>query len=279
MPSLRPNHFLESLKLAAISAFGLMEMFYFSLVRPKFWWLRLRGRDDEVERIVYRIAQGWSEDSIRRIGCTVEMEGREHIPASGPLLVMCNHQSLYDIPILIAHLGRLAGFVAKQELFRLPGFSYWMRQIHSFSLDRANPAAAAKLFQQVSRWMKETGSVIVLFPEGTRTRDTGGRIGPFRKGSVRLATLQDIPILPISIDGTRFFSQPEQLYRTRGGGRLVRIRIAPLVTHHVRSARERRDLVERVRHTIVANYEDIRVSWPAQPAESSPLPAARAAKT
>ncbi len=279
MPSPKPTHLLQKAKLGALTVFGLLEMIYYAGLWPRFWWMRRRGRGAEVDAIVFRITEAWAARTLRRLGCVVELEGERHVPLQGALLVMCNHQSLFDIPVLMASLGRQAGFVAKRELFRLPGFSFWMRQVHSFSLDRASPRAAARLFDEAGRLMKETGTAIILFPEGTRSRDPGGRIGPFREGAVRLASEHDIPILPVSLDGTRYFRQPEHMHRTRKGGRVVRVRIAPPVMPRARNSPERRKLVERIRDTIVANHAAIRVEWPVRPPATRTVPRAGAAES
>lgn len=257
---------LEFFKLSLLIFFFLLGILYHSTIRVRFWWYRRSGRDAEVEATVNRMVQEWAERVISRIGCRVEIEGRENIPATGPVVIMTNHQSMYDILILLCKIREATGFVTKRELFRLPGFSFWMRQIHCVSLDRSDPRSALALYDQLGRWMEERGAGFVIFPEGTRTRDPDGAMGPFREGSLRLATARGLPILPISIDGTRFLSMREPIYDTRHGGRLVRIKIAPLVQAKARSGRERRALMTKIHEIIRTNLETIKVRWPAPPA-------------
>jgi len=164
---------------------------------------------------------------------------------------------------LMAFMGRMVGFVAKKELFRIPGFSWWMVQLGSLSLDRSDPRSAGKLYTDAALKMREAGSALVLFPEGTRTRDPGGEMGTFKDGALRLPAAAEIPILPVSIDGTRFFSQPEMMRLTRNGGRVVRMRIGkPVIPRSDANARERKEFMAALRETIVGNYEAIRVDWP-----------------
>ena len=262
------TNFFEAFGLASYFGFGLLEMVLYTCMAPRFWWLRRRGRAAEADAIAHKITQAWAARILHRFGCVVEARGQEHIPAEGPFMVMCNHQSLFDIPVIMTSTGRMVGFVAKRELFRLPGFGFWMRQIHSVSLDRANAAAAARLYREVSGWLKRSNAGLVMFPEGTRTRDPDARIGPFREGSIRLATLEDIPILPVSTDGSRFLGKCREPSHARRGKKLVRIKFAPLVRHSVRSTRERRELLESIRATIVANFEILRSGRPAE--EKSP---------
>ena len=107
--------------------FWLAEMVYRSKVWFRFFWYRLRGREGENRQVVGRIVPPWARRILKTAGCEVELEGAEHIPREGPLLLMVNHQSMYDVPVLLGHLGRVMGFVTKKELFSIPAFSFWMR--------------------------------------------------------------------------------------------------------------------------------------------------------
>ena len=254
---------VQRLRLWLIWVIWTSEMFYYSLVRFRFFWLGLRGREEEINAIKTRLVAKWMGKIIGRLHCRIEVEGREHVPQTGPLVVMSNHQSMYDIPLLMAQMGRMVGFVAKKELFHIPGFSYWMREIGSVNLDRSNPRAASRMFKEVAAQMKEKGSALVLFPEGTRSRHPEGELSPFKDGSLRLPQQGGIPILPVSIDGTRFFSKPEAVMATARGGRVVRIRIAPvMVPDPEANARERKEFMARLRETIEGNFQKIRVHWP-----------------
>jgi len=238
-------------------------MFYYSLIRFRFFWLLFWGRKEEIHDIKARLVTRWTGRIIARMNCRIEVDGREHIPHNGPLVIMSNHQSMYDIPLLMAQMGRIVGFVAKKELFRIPGFSYWMREIGSVNLDRSDARAASRMFKEVAEQMRIHGSALVLFPEGTRTRHPEGEMGPFKEGSLRLAQQGGIPILPVSIDGTRLFSKAEAMVATRNGGRVVRIRIAPpMIPSPEANARERKEFMARLRETIEGNFQAIRVRWP-----------------
>ena len=232
-----------------------------SLIAPKFWWYRRQGRHEEIARITEHIIRDWSHSLFASLGCRVEVEGAELVPRQGPLVVMCNHQSLYDIPLLMGYLGRPAGFVAKQELFRIPALSFWMRTIGSVSLDRKDPLAGRDLFNRLGKQIHQEGYCYVVFPEGTRSRDPQGRIGPFRQGAVRLATEHDIPILPLSIDGTRLLNRVEDMRSSRRGERVIRIHVAPPIAPVGDSSLARKQLMATVREIIVSNWERIRVEW------------------
>ena len=264
MPPLNLIYTLHYLKLRALDIISMLEFIYYATYSIRFWWHIRHGNPKLVDETVQRVAGDWAARMMRRYGCVMRIEGLENVPGQGAVIVMVNHQSQYDIPILMANLGRLLGFIAKKELFQIPGLSYWMRRLNCISIDRSDRAGAAKLFATLSRHIKDTQSGIIVFPEGTRNRNPEGDIQSFKEGSLRLATLENIPILPVSIDGSRHFARSELLYRTRNGGRLVRMKIAPLVNSRVGSSLERRALMARVRETIESNFNAIRVDWPAE---------------
>jgi 1-acyl-sn-glycerol-3-phosphate acyltransferase len=239
-------------------------------------WRQRHGDSAAAEAAIFRRSRRWAQSLFRRMHVQVEVEGLEHVPAAGPLVVMTNHQSMWDIPLLMGYLGRTVGFVAKRELFRLPAFAFWMRLIHSVPLDRSDPRAGARMMDSLAADMKQHGYAMVVFPEGTRSRHPDGELGPFRRGSLRLATTNDLPILPVSIEGTRFLSDMQALARTRRGGRVVRLKVAPPVLVSHQSSLQAKAFAEELRATIENNRNTIRLTWPAQ-ARTEPDPDAPAA--
>lgn len=241
-------------------------------------WRRRHGDRAAAEAAIYRRSRRWAQALFRRMHVQVEVEGLAHVPQEGPLVVMTNHQSMWDIPLLMGYLGRMVGFVAKRELFRLPAFAFWMRLIHSVPLDRADPRAGARMMDALAADMKQHGYAVVVFPEGTRSRHPDGELGPFRRGSLRLATTNDLPILPVSIEGTRFLTDMPALARTRRGGRVVRLKVSPPVRVSHQSSLQAKAFAEELRATIEGNRDAIRLSWPAT-AGTSPAPDAPARAT
>ena len=229
---------------------------------PLLWLGRRLGRGAAVDVLLERIVRGWGRRSLMYLQCRVEVEGLEHLPRTGPLILMSNHQSLMDIPVCLGFLGRTVGFVAKRELFRIPALSLWMRQIHCASMDRSDVRSGGELLHGMSRAVREGGYCLLIFPEGTGTRHPGGELGPFRRGALRLAAAEGIPVVPISLDGTRFLVKLKALSRIPKERRLVRVRVAPLVSVPKNlSAPEAKRLMESLRTTIVSNWQAIRIDW------------------
>jgi 1-acyl-sn-glycerol-3-phosphate acyltransferase len=176
---------------------------------------------------------------------------------------MPNHQSLYDIPLLMGWLGRPVGFVFKRELLRFPGLRYWMLKIHSHAVDRGEHREAAEQYDRWGEDLAATRRALVLFPEGTRTRDPAGALGAFRRGALRLAGPRRIRILPVVIDGTRFLVRPRALALTPPERRVVRMRILPPRETQPLSPPEAKQFMEDLRDTMVAEQRAIRVNWTA----------------
>ncbi|MDH5753313.1 MAG: 1-acyl-sn-glycerol-3-phosphate acyltransferase [Deltaproteobacteria bacterium] len=240
----------------------LISLSFYSMIRLKFLVRRLLGRKDTSAHDVQALATKWSRAIFRNFRCQVQIEGAEHIPTEGPVVVMANHQSRYDIPLLVGHLGRLLGFVAKRELFRVPGLAYWTRAQGGIPLDRSNARAGIKAFDELGRNLKASSQAFVIFPEGTRTRLPHGEIQVFKQGALRLPESQGLPILPVSLDGTRYLEDARTAVDVPVEKRIIRVRIAPLVqVPRKMSANERRKMMDDLRETIVSNHSDIAVNW------------------
>jgi 1-acyl-sn-glycerol-3-phosphate acyltransferase len=144
--------------------------------------------------------EDWSRSVIRFARIELTVVGREHIPENEALVVMSNHQSHYDIPVLYQSLGLRLRMVAKTELFRVPLWGAAMRRVGMIEVDRSNPPAARRSLEN-ARDALRSGTSIWIAPEGTRSRS--GLLGEFKKGGFHLAQDVGARILPVTIDGTR----------------------------------------------------------------------------
>jgi 1-acyl-sn-glycerol-3-phosphate acyltransferase len=116
-----------------------------------------------------------------------------------PYVVVCNHQSMADIP-LISNLPWEMKWMAKEELFKIPVVGWMMRLSSDISVDRKNPRSGALALIKAQRVLEQKCSVMI-FPEGTRTLD--GRVRQFTDGAFHLAIKAKVPILPLVIEGSR----------------------------------------------------------------------------
>lgn len=164
----------------------------------KLSWLKKHSSDKEVEDYIFESVSEWARFTTNNFGIKVNLYGLNNLPESNCLIV-ANHQSDFDIPVLLSYIPKPIGFVAKKQLANIPVISYWMRAIKCVFLDRENVRASIKAINEAVDNLKG-GYSMVIFPEGTRSRSR--ELGEFKKGSLKLALKSKVPIVPITIDGT-----------------------------------------------------------------------------
>lgn len=136
----------------------------------------------------------------------VEIRGKTKLPREGAFVLAPNHYSELD-PVLVAvavwRLGRAPRFMAKESLFRVPVVGWILRKAGMVPVARATSAAAAKQTMEQSRDLVERGRGVIVYPEGTLTRDP--EMWPMRgkSGAVRLALAGGIPLIPMAQWGTQ----------------------------------------------------------------------------
>ena len=136
-------------------------------------------------RALYKFYFGW------------QVYNPERVPSSGPVILASNHASLIDPPLVGAGLHRDINYLARESLFRFPGVGALLRSWNSVPVDR-DGGGAAGLKAILNRLLD--GGAIILFPEGTRTRD--GRLQPARSGIGLTVIKSDAPVVPVRVFGT-----------------------------------------------------------------------------
>lgn len=137
---------------------------------------------------------------MEEFGCNLHIQGEENIPDEGPVVIISNHQSYTDIPVLMAVFRKFQfGFIAKQYLARAPLLGSWMPRIRSVFIENDNPRAALDAIYRGVEYINK-GFSMAIFPEGTRSK--GSEVGTFMRGALKLATKPGVPIIPVSINGT-----------------------------------------------------------------------------
>lgn len=131
-----------------------------------------------------------------------QVKGRENVPSHGPLLVVANHLSLADVPLLGVSFDRRLVFMAKVNLFRYPLISYLVRLFGSIPVHRGKPDREA--LRRAVRLLAD-GQALAMFPEGTRGRT--GQLHRAFPGSALIASHSGATILPVGISGTERISR------------------------------------------------------------------------
>lgn len=165
-----------------------------------------------------RVMGWWGRAFLRLGGWTFRVEGMENLPPGGAVLV-ANHQSIVDIPMLLAAFPRPVRFLAKRELGEIPLFGKAMAAAGNLFIDRDDPRDAVRMLRDVGARLRE-GQLVVVFPEGTRSM--GGSIGEFRPGAFYLAQKSGAPVVPVYIDGG-YRAIPKGSIRVRPADLLVRV--------------------------------------------------------
>ena len=153
---------------------------------------------EERDCIIHKVPQKWSRTIMKISGSQVKITGQELIP-EGPVVIVCNHEGDFDIPVLLASINKPFGFISKIEVKKAPIISSWMEVMNCVFIDRSNRRSAINSLKNAAELLKQ-GHSLLIFPEGTRSR--GGQVAPFKVGGFRLAQDAGVPIVPISIKGT-----------------------------------------------------------------------------
>ncbi len=191
----------------------------------------------------------WGRSILAACGIRVDVEGLERLDPHQGYVLISNHLSNFDVFSIIS-LPINVHFVAKKELLRVPVFGRALTLSNHIMIDRAKPEEAiAEINRRVAARLGE-GFGVLFFAEGTRSAD--GQVKAFKKGGVSLALQTGLPIVPLSISGTRKFL-PRKAAIIRPCGRVRIVLGAPIVTAGV-SLDRRDELNEAVRKIIVANY-------------------------
>ena len=151
------------------------------------------------KKAIHWIEQRWGRLLLFVGGVKTEIQGMEKIDPLRSYIIMANHQSYFDI-FLLLFLPVLIRWMAKKELFNIPIFGRILRWIGAIEVDRENKSKAYLSIKQAVDKIRN-GSTVLIFPEGTRSTD--GKLLPFNKGGFSLAILSGAPILPITIKGSR----------------------------------------------------------------------------
>ncbi|MBL8898607.1 MAG: 1-acyl-sn-glycerol-3-phosphate acyltransferase [Planctomycetes bacterium] len=209
-------------------------------------------------RWLKRLQRWWGRWILFGAGVRIApLEGAEHLLPGQRQLFVANHQSLLDIPVLFAALPVPVVMAAKKELFRIPLFGWMMYAARFPKIDRANPDAAKQALQRSAERLRGTGVSVVLFPEGTRSRD--GSVAAFKKGAFFVARDLGIPLVPVALAGTGAALRKGSL-RVRAS--CVRLRFQPALDPRGRAEEERDAVMEEARARVLAALAELEAARP-----------------
>lgn len=205
-------------------------------------WL---GRVDA--RVCDQRLDRWSRGLLRVAKVNVLTVGREHIQPGESYVVMSNHQSHFDIPVIFQALGIPMRMVAKRELFRIPVMGPAMRYSGFIEVDRERRARAARSLVAARERLAQDRTSVWIAPEGTRS--TTGELGKFKRGGFNLAIDARLRILPVIVDGSLGIHRAgdRQVHKHQTVG----VKIRPPIDAAAYGRARASELVEAVRATIL----------------------------
>ncbi|MDM8534696.1 lysophospholipid acyltransferase family protein [Clostridiaceae bacterium HSG29] len=161
--------------------------------------LKKDNKDDELEIYLNKISKKWSNNLLKLAGIKVKIIGMENIPENENVLFVSNHQSNFDIPILLGSLNRRVAFIAKEEIKKMPFIGGWMEIQNCVFIKRDDPRQSVRAINKGAKFIGN-GQAMVIFPEGTRSAD--GSLNEFKAGSFKLPVKSKAKIVPITINGS-----------------------------------------------------------------------------
>lgn len=219
-----------------------------------------RGRVDP--RVCDRRLDRWSKGLLRAARVQIRATGREHISAGESYVVMSNHQSHFDIPVVFQALQIPVRMVAKRELFGIPVMGPAMRYAGFVEVDRSRHAKALRSLDSARARLARDQTSVWIAPEGTRSVD--GNLAKFKRGGFNLAMDAGLRILPVAIDGSL------RVHRSGDGrvhkGQTVCVVIQPPVDVPSFTRDRTEALIQLVRASILSGLEQARLLTSAQDA-------------
>ena len=149
--------------------------------------------------VVFRLGRLWARAHLKVMGIAPVYSGLEHAAGTAPRIFLANHLSTLDIWVLAPVLPVTTRFVSKRTIFWIPVLGQAMSVAGFIPIDRQDRTSAIRSLGRATETIRH-GASVILFPEGTRSRD--GRLSRFKRGSFHLALEAGVPIVPVAISGT-----------------------------------------------------------------------------
>ncbi len=181
----------------------LIRVFVFLILNEKKYWkvkaLTKENKIAEKDALLEKTAKSFADVVLSAARLELVVEGAENLPPKGtPVVFTPNHGSYFDIPIMIAAVPGIVGFVSKPENAKIPFIGKWIKESYSVYIDRSSAANAIEGLRSGAEILKR-GHRQVIFPEGTRSRD--GKLQSFKPGSYKLAKMSNSLVIPVAICG------------------------------------------------------------------------------
>lgn len=149
----------------------------------------------------HRIARAWARIIVWASGIRVEVEGLENLDRNASYVLVSNHLSLTDTPVVMSRIPLQFRFLAKESLFGIPLLGGHLKRAGHLVVELDNPRAGLRTLARAGRAIAGSGVSVLVFPEGGRSET--GALQEFKSGAAYLAIKAGVPVVPIGITGTR----------------------------------------------------------------------------
>jgi 1-acyl-sn-glycerol-3-phosphate acyltransferase len=199
----------------------------------------------------HTLGRTWAQFALRLFGVEVHLSGAEHLERGATYVYVSNHASMFDIPAVMASIPDDIRIVFKKELSYVPIWGWALAFGPYISIDRFSAKDAMKSLDEAAEKMRH-GASVLLFAEGTRTRD--GKLLPFKRGAFSLAARSGIPIVPLTINNS-YKILPKGSLRIRPAD-ISLVLDRPILTSGADGKADEMRLMESVRIAIAEHYID-----------------------
>ena len=234
----RPQLWLTALATFTGNLFLLLGTTILAVVTLLVAWIPPRGTWS------FAVMRAWSNALLAAGLVRVDVRYAPELEPGRSYVFLANHQSLFDIPVLIATAPGQIRMVAKRTLFQIPLFGWALKAGGFISVDRADRSTATQTFALASARLRQ-GTSILLFPEGTRSLDD--TLLPFQRGGFLLALKSGLPIVPVGVRGSRAV-QRRGSFAIRPGA--ITVTYGTPIDTAAYGLRRKRELIAEVRRRI-----------------------------
>jgi 1-acyl-sn-glycerol-3-phosphate acyltransferase len=155
---------------------------------------------DSTGRAQHSVARGWSRMLLAIGGVKVRVEGLEKIHGLTSCVLVSDHMSLMDTPVVLAFIPLQFRFLAKKGLFKIPFIGYHLHRAGHIPVHRGNARASLKTMAEAAQIVRDREVSVLVFPEGGRSP---GPLREFKEGAAYIAIKSGAPAVPVGISGTR----------------------------------------------------------------------------
>ncbi|MBP6671506.1 MAG: 1-acyl-sn-glycerol-3-phosphate acyltransferase [Bacteroidetes bacterium] len=205
---------------------------------------------DRSGKIYFWSGRTWTRFSLFMFNISMEVKGLEKVDPYGNYILVSNHASMFDIPVMMNTFPHIR-IMFKKELSYVPFWGWALRWGHHIMVDRSKGSEAMKSLDRAVNDVRKGGQVL-LFAEGTRTRD--GKLLPFKRGAFSLAAKSGVPLIPVTINGS-FKILPKGSFDIRPSQIEILID-TPIETKNIVSREDEIKLMNTVKEIITRNYKE-----------------------